>query len=80
MPSRSELLGTISRSKFCNALTRLGFAISTKGGRGDHFKATWHNQKSITIPGRLDRDVLYYVVKEIEKATGVTWEQIKSEM
>lgn len=80
MPSRKELPGNINRSKFCGALIRLGFHISTKGGRGSHFKATWTNQKSITIPERLDRDVLYYVIKEIEKVTSITWEDVKEKI
>ena len=40
MPSRSELPGKISRDKFAKALTRLGFEISKKGGKGNHYKAT----------------------------------------
>lgn len=76
MPSRSELPSKLNRTSFCNALTRVGFRISTKGGKGSHFKATWSNEKAITIPSRLDRDVLYYVVKEIEKQTGISWEMI----
>ncbi|MEK7451888.1 MAG: type II toxin-antitoxin system HicA family toxin [Patescibacteria group bacterium] len=81
MPSRSELPGEISRRRFLNALTRLGFVIDTFGGKGDHIKVIWPTtQKSITVTGDLRKDVLYYVLKEIEMMSGMTWEEIKKEL
>lgn len=81
MPSRSELPGEIKRKKFIKALDRLGFVIDTKGGDGSHFKATWPpTQKSITIQSELRKDVLCYLLKEIEKCSGVTWDDIKKEL
>jgi len=77
MPSLSQLPDKLKRNKLTKALERLGFNISTKGGKGSHFKATFAaNQKSITIPSDLRKDVLYYVLKEIETNTGVTWNDI----
>lgn len=81
MPSLSELPGAISRKKLAKALERLGFEISKTGGKGDHWKATYtRNQKSITIPADLHKQVLYYLLKEIETQTGVSWEEIKAEL
>lgn len=81
MPSRSKLPSEINRSKFCNALKRVGFEISTKGGKGSHIKVTWpRSQKSVTIQSDLRKDVLYYVLKEIEKCSGVTWDDIRKEL
>lgn len=81
MPSRSELPGDISRKKFLNALRRLGFEISMVGGKGDHVKVVWpRTQKSITVDADLRKDVLYYLLKEVESVSGVTWEQIKAEL
>lgn len=81
MPSLSNLPGEISRKKFANALNRLGFIIDKKGGDGSHYKATWpKTQKSITIQSKLRKDVLYYILKEIEKYSGITWEDIKKKL
>jgi len=81
MPSRSELPGEIARWKFLNALRRLGFVESAVGGKGDHFKATWPpSQKSVSVIGDLRKDVLYYLLKEIEVISKVTWEQIKDQL
>lgn len=81
MPSRSELPGDTSRKKFLHALRRLGFEINTVGGRGDHVKITWPaTQKSLTVDADLRKDVLYYLLKEIESISVVTWEQIQNEM
>lgn len=67
MPSHSDLPGEVSRKKIIKALDRLGFIISKKGGCGSHFKATWpKTQKAITIQCKLRKDVLFYVLKEIE--------------
>jgi len=81
MPQLSKLPGDIGRKKFIKALNRLGFIINTVGGAGSHIKAVWpRTQKSITIPNDLRKDVLYYVLKEIEQYSGVTWEQIEQEL
>lgn len=81
MPSFSELPGEIKRPKFAKALIRLGFYIDKKGGDGSHFKIIWPpTQKSITLPSKLRKDVLKYIIKEIEDLTGKTWEDIKGEL
>lgn len=81
MPSRSELPGEIPRKKFLNALRRLGFDVDAVGEKGDHFKVTWPaTKKSVTVIGDLRKDVLYYLLKEIEMYSGVTWEQIKNQL
>jgi predicted RNA binding protein YcfA (HicA-like mRNA interferase family) len=80
MPSLSELPGEIKRNKFIRALQRLGFIIDKSGGEGSHYKVTWpKTQKSITIQSKLRKDVLYYLLKEIEQYSGVTWDNIKNE-
>jgi predicted RNA binding protein YcfA (HicA-like mRNA interferase family) len=77
MPSLSELPDNISRDKLSKALERLGFSISKKGGKGSHIKATClTTQKSITIPSKLSKNVLSYVIKEIEKCSNVNWDDI----
>lgn len=81
MPSLNELPGNLNRKKLAKALKRLGFGISTKGGKGSHIKATYRNQKTITIPSSdLGKNILYYILKEIEEITGVTWDDIKKEL
>ena len=81
MPSRRELPGDISRKKFLAALVRLGFQVNTVGGKGDHVKVIWpRSQKSVSVDTDLRKDVLYYLLKEIERISGVTWEQIKQEL
>lgn len=81
MPSRSELPGELSRRKFLHALTRLGFVVDVFGGKGDHVKVVWPStQKSVTIIGDLRKDVLYYVLKEIETISSVTWEEIQKHL
>ncbi len=78
MPSLSELPSKISRDKFTKALCDLGFEISKKGGKGNHYKATYiANQKCIIIPSDLHKQVLYYLLKEIEKQTNITWSDIQ---
>ena len=79
MPSLSEL-PSINRKKLIKALQRLGFYISTSGGKGSHIKITYTNQKSITIPKDLRKEVLLYVIKEIESQTGVSWESIERQL
>lgn len=81
MPSRSELPGDLSRRKLLNTLRRLGFSINTVGGKGDHVKIIWPTtQKSLTIDNDIRKDVLHYLLKEIETMSGITWEQIKEEI
>ena len=81
MPSLSELPSDIRIEEFTKALKRLGFEISRKGGKGSHIKATLiSNQKSITIPSKLRKDVLRYVLKEIEEQTRITWNDIEGEL
>lgn len=81
MPSRSELPGDLARKKLLKALVRLGFEINTIGGKGDHVKIIWpQTQKSITMDTDIRKDVLYYLLKEIENMSGVTWEDIKKEL
>lgn len=51
------------------------------GGDGSHCKAIWpKNQKSVTIPSDLRKDVLYYLLKEIEKYSEVSWDEIKNKL
>lgn len=81
MPSLSQLPGEIKRKKFIRALHRLGFIIDKKGGDGSHYKIICpKTQKSITIQSHLRKDVLYYLLKEIEQYSGVTWEDIKQKL
>ncbi len=81
MPSRSDLPGKLSRKKFLNALHRLGFEINTIGGKGNHIKVIWPpTQKSITVTSDLRKDVLFYLLKEIEEISGADWDQIKKEL
>ena len=81
MPSRSQLPGNIKRKRFIKALIRCGFERDASGGDGSHCKATWPaSQKSVTIQSDLRKDVLYYLLKEIEKYSGVTWEEIKNKL
>ena len=78
MPPRSQLPGEIKRKKFIKALERLDFIIDTRGGSGSHIKATWpRTQKAVTLPSRLTKNVLYYLLKEIEACSGITWKDIK---
>ena len=79
MPSLSELPGEIKRKKFIKALERLGFVINKTGGSGSHYKAIWpKNGKAITIQSKLRKDVLYYLLREIEQISGITWGDIKN--
>ncbi len=81
MPPRSELPGELNRNKFLKALRRLGFVIDMTGGDGSHCKVVWpRTGKSITLQQDLRKDVLYYVLKDIEEYSGVEWEQIKKEL
>ena len=79
MPSLSGLPGELKRPKLLKALERLGFIIDETGGSGSHYKATWPpTQKSLTIPQHLPKPSLRYVLIEIEKYSGITWDQIKA--
>lgn len=79
--SLPDLPGEIKRDKFARALIRLGFILNEDGGKGSHCKLTWPpTQKSITLQSDLRKDVLRYVLKEIEKLSGITWENIKKEL
>lgn len=81
MPSLSELPGEIKRKKFTKALMRLGFVINKTGGDGSHYKAIWSkNGKAVVIQSKLRKDVLYYLLKEIEQISGITWEDIKNNL
>ncbi len=81
MPSRSELSGEIKRRKFTKALKRLGFVIDKSGGEGSHYKVLWpKTQKSVTLQSKIRKDVLQYVLKDIEEISGVTWEDIKDKL
>ncbi len=81
MPSLSELPDKLKRSKLTKALEGLGFIVSTKGGKGSHVKATFEKtQKFITIQDNLSKNVLYYLVKEIEKISDIGWEDIKKKL
>lgn len=81
MPSFNEPPGEIKRKKFIRALQRLGFIIDKTGGDGSHYKVIWpKTQKSISIQSELRKDVLYYLLKEIEQYSGITWEEIKREL
>lgn len=81
MPSRNELPGEIPRKKFLKALKRLGFEINNTGGKSDHVKIIWsETQKSITVHNDLRKDVLYYLLKEIENISDISWEAIKEKL
>jgi predicted RNA binding protein YcfA (HicA-like mRNA interferase family) len=81
MPSLSDLPGDPSRRKFIKALKKLGFDIDMVGGDGSHCKATWpKTQKSVTIPYHFSKNVLYYVLKEINTISTVNWNDIKKFM
>lgn len=69
------------KKKFLNALRRIGFVINTTGGKGDHVKIIWPTtQKSVSVDRDLRKDVLYYLLKEIEAVSGVTWDEIQKEL
>ena len=81
MPSLKNLPGALPRKKLTAALEKFGFIINKNGGKGSHYKATHQiTQKSITIPKYLNKVVLLYLLKEIEKISGISWEDIKKEL
>ncbi|TSC71826.1 MAG: hypothetical protein G01um101438_893 [Parcubacteria group bacterium Gr01-1014_38] len=81
MPSLSELPSDVNRERFVRVLQSLGFQISKKGGSGSHYKATWpQTRKMVIVQYKLRKDVLYELLKEIKKISGVEWEQIKERL
>ncbi len=80
MPSLSEIPDGINRTKFLKALGRLGFKINTTGGKGSHVKVECPNGKIVTVPVNIHKQTLYYILKEIESYSGVTWDQIKEKL
>ncbi len=81
MPSLSELPGQIKRKRFIKALSRLGFVIDKSGGDGSHYKIECPgSRKIITIQKDLRKDVLYYILKEIEKYCEISWDNIKKKL
>jgi len=81
MPSLSELPDGIHRSKFLKALERLGFTVNMTGGKGSHCKVECpKNGKILTVKDNMRKDTLYYLLKEIERYTGITWEEIKRKL
>ncbi|PIS07456.1 hypothetical protein COT78_03545 [Candidatus Berkelbacteria bacterium CG10_big_fil_rev_8_21_14_0_10_43_13] len=74
MPSLSEIPDGINRTKFLKALGRLGFKVNTIGGKGSHVKVEYKNGKTITVPDKIHKQTLYYILKEIESYSGVTWD------
>lgn len=81
MPSLSQLPSNLSRKEFLKALRKVGFIVNERGGDGSHCKATWPlTQKSITIPYHFRKDVLYYVLKEMRKMSGIEWKDIEKHL
>ena len=80
MPSL-DLPGELNRKRFVGALVRLGFLINQTGGKGSHFKIIWPaSQKSVSLPSDLRKDVLRYVLREIESISGIGWKEIKDKL
>lgn len=51
------------------------------GGKGNHVKILWPpTQKSVTVSDDLQKDVLYYLLGEIENISLITWGQIKKKL
>lgn len=81
MPSRSELPGEIKHRKLLRALRRCGFVVDTVGGKGSHIKVTWPpTQKAVTVIRKTDKNVLHYLLKEIEEISGITWNDIRVQL
>ena len=81
MPSLSQLPGDISRKKLVKALERLGFEADYSGGNGSHCKVLWpKSQKCVTIQCKMRKDVLHYVLKQVEEISGVSWNDINKEL
>lgn len=80
MPSHNDLPSDLSRKKLSKALVRLGFEVDKRGGDGSHYKVICPNQKVVTLQYKLHKQILKVILKEIERYSGVTWEQIKKEL
>lgn len=81
MPSRSDLPGEIKQRKLLRALRRCGFVIDASGGKGSHIKVTWPpTQKAVTVIRKTDKNVLRYLLKEIEEISGITWNDIRAQL
>lgn len=81
MPSLSEIPDRINRAKLLRALKRLGFRINMTGGKGSHCKVECpKNSKIVTIPEKLHKQTVCYILKEIESYSGITWDQIKARL
>jgi len=81
MPSLSELPSNLNREKLTKSLSKLGFIVSKKGGKGSHIKATFERtQKSITIQKNINKYILSYLLKEIEAISKITWMDIKKKL
>lgn len=81
MPPLNELPGNISRDKFTKALERLGFELNKRGGNGSHYKATWpRTQKVIVIQKKISKYTLKYILDEIEKCSGISWNEIENKL
>ncbi len=79
--SPRDLPGNLPRADLLAALERLGFEMDLRGGAGSHCKALWPpNQKSVTIPQRIEKNTLRYLLKEIRQYSGHSWEDIKAEL
>jgi len=71
-----ELPSDFRQRKVLKAFKRLGFVIDKKGGKGSHCKIIWpETNKSITIPKRIDKCVMRYILKEVADRTGISQEQ-----
>jgi len=81
MPSLSKLPGSIKRKKLIKALERVGFEVSKTAGNGSHYKVTWpKTQKSLTLPYQIEKQILAYILKEIERISDLKWEDIRNNL
>ena len=79
MPALSQLMD-IKRKRLLKALVRLGFRVEPSGGKGDHYKVIYRNEKAVIIDDFDSKMKLKYIVEEIEEISGITWEDIKREL
>ena len=76
-----DLPGELKQKKLAKALTRLGFVVDKHGGDGSHWKATWPaTQKAFTIPSRIPKQTLRYLLREIENYAGFSWDDIRQKL
>lgn len=80
MSPHEKVPSDLNAKKVIRALKRLGFSIDERGGKGSHVKATWTNQKAITIQKKLHKNAMRGLLAEIESISGLTWEDIKEEI